>query len=313
VSPVRKRPRPLVLAGAVAVSVILGSVLGRAYQAREEAEPVAPAAPDAELLAQALELDREPAPPPRPPEADAGRRAQLAEGLTKVARTGQGALRQRLPLPQKAGALISIGDQLDAHGVPMNLAAYETELSTREVLLFYARHFEREGWPYSDVPTAKDLVPYPRISATLVEEELQLTVMVMPHGEGEGNTVILGQADMQAVREGTSREDTGDLPLYPGTRPVAITARDEGQATLTVSFDTGDAPSIVEDFYRKALAQRGYAEKADAQDSATDGTGPRTLRFASRQGRAWNLALSVQGKGTAVTAHGTRAAEEATP
>jgi len=306
------KPRLAVLACALAVSVIAGSVLGRAYQARVEAEPVGLGADDAELLAEALELERDPAPPQPPPEPGAARRAQLAEGLAKVERTGQASLRQRMPLPQKAGALISIGDQLDAHDVPMNLAAFETQLSAREVLEFYARHFERQGWPYSDVPTAKELVPFPRVSATLVEEELQVTVMVMPHGEDEGNTVVLGLADMQVFREGTSREDTGDLPVYPGTQPVAVTARDEGRATLTVSFDTADAPSVVEEFYRKALAQRGYAERADPQEPSTGGTGPRTLNFASRQGRAWNLALSGQGKGTAVTAHGTRVSE-ATP
>jgi hypothetical protein len=299
-----------VLAGGLVISVLVGSALGRVYQARVETELAEPGPDDAKLLAEDLELEPAPA-PPRPPEADAARRAQLAEGLAKVERTGQAALRRRMPLPQKAGPLISIGDQLDAHGVPMNLAAFETQLSTREVLEYYAQHFEKQGWPYSNVPSARGLVPFPRVSATLMDEELQLTVMVMPHGEGEGNTVVLGLADMQAFREGRSREHTGDLPVYPGTHPVAITARDEGSASLTVSFDTADAPSVVEEFYRKELAQRGYAEVADAREPDTAGTGPRTLRFATRQGRAWNLALSAQGKGTAVTAHSAQAPEVA--
>jgi hypothetical protein len=74
-----------------------------------------------------------------------------------------------------------------------------------------------------------------------------------------------------------------------------------------VSFDTSDAPSVVEGFYRKELAQRGYAEVADAREPDTAGTGPRTLRFSTRQGRAWNLALSAVGEGTVVTAHGSLA------
>lgn len=297
------------LAGGLAISVLVGSALGRVYQARVETELAAPGPGDARLLAEALELEPAPAPPRPGPEADATRRAQLAQGLAKVERTGQAALRQRMPLPQKAGPLISIGEQLDAHGVPMNLAAFETQLSTREVLEYYARHFEKQGWPYSNVPGARGLVPFPRVSATLMDEELQLTVMVMPHGEGEGNTVVLGLADMKAFREGRSHEDTGDLPIYPGTHPVAITARDEGSSSLTVSFDTADAPSVVEEFYRKELAQRGYTEVADAREPDTAGTGPRMLRFATRQGRAWSLALSTQGKGTAVTAHSPRKLE----
>ena len=298
----RKRPRLIVLAGGLAISVIVGSTLGRAYQAREEAALAEPGPEDARVLAEALEVDPEPAPPRPIPEADAARRAQLAEGLTKrVERTGQFALRQRMPLPPKAGSLISIGEQLDAHGVPMNLAAFETKMSTLEVLQYYAEHFEKQGWPYSNVPSARGLVPFPRVSATLMDDELQITVMVMPHEDG--NTVVLGLADMKAFREGKSHESTGDLPVYPGTHPVAITARDEGTASLTVSFDTADAPSVVEEFYRKELAQRGYAEVADAREPDTSGTGPRTLRFASRQGRAWNLALSTEGEGTVVTAH----------
>lgn len=300
------------LAGGLVISVIVGSALGRAYQAHVEAEESAPGPEDSRLLAEALELDASPARPPRPPEADAARRAQLAEGLAKVERTGQAALRQRMPLPQKAGPLISIGDQLDAHGVPMNLAAFETQMSTIEVLEYYAKHFEKQGWPYSNVPSARGLVPFPRVSATLMDEELQITVMVMPHGEGEGNTVVLGLADMKAFREGSSPESTGDLPVYPGTYPVAIAARDEGRSSLTVSFETADALPAVEEFYRKELAQRGYAEVADAREPDTAEAGPRTLRFATRQGRAWNLALSTQGKGTAVTAHSSLTME-ATP
>jgi hypothetical protein len=290
------------LAGGLAISVIVGSTLGHAYQAREEAALAEPGPDDARVLAETLELDPEPVRPRPIPEADAARRAQLVERLTgKVERTGQAALRQRMPLPPKAGPLISIGDQLDAHGVPMNLAAFETKMSAIEVLQYYAQHFEKQGWPYSNVPSARRLVPYPRVSATLLDEELQLTVMVMPHEDG--SSVVLGLADMKAFREGSSHENTGDLPVYPGTHPVAITARDEGSSSLTVSFDTSDAPSVVEEFYRKELAQRGYAEVADAREPDTAEAGHRTLRFATRQGRAWNLALSTQGEGTSVTAH----------
>jgi hypothetical protein len=314
VSLLGKKPRWVVLAVGLVISVGIGSALGRAYEASlgpapEAVDEAAPGDDSEALLAEALDLER-PAPPPRPPEASPERRAQLARNLVQVERTGQVALRARMPLPPKAGALISIGDQLDAHGVPMNLAAFETQMSVVDVLDFYARHFESQGWPYSTVPSAKAAVPHPRLSATLLEEELQLTVMVMPHGEGGGSTVILGQADMEAFRKGAAREDTGDLPVYPGTRPVAVRARDEGRATLTVSFDTGDTPTAVEDFYRKALAQRGYTEVADARQQEGDTAAPRTLHFASRGG-AWNLALSAQGKGTAVTAHSTRHLEAA--
>jgi hypothetical protein len=308
-------PRGSVLAGSLVISIAIGSVLGRAYQSRVESEPVAAAGQggDEALLAQALGFEDEPTPPHPVPEASAERRAQVAQHMGEVARTGQAALRSRLPLMPKAGTLVPIGDQLDAHGVPMNLSAYETSSSMEEVMAFYARHFEAQAWPYTNVPSAKAAVPYPALSATLLEEGLQLTVMVMPHGEDSGNTVVLGLADMEAFRKNAEQpENTGDLPPYPGTAPLAVLARDEGIAALTVSFDTPDEPQAVEDFYRKALAQRGYSEVADPQPQEQAGSGLRTLRFASRQGRSWNVALSSQGKGTAVTAHGSHV-PEATP
>ncbi|MFL5347666.1 MAG: hypothetical protein ACJ8AT_23000 [Hyalangium sp.] len=314
----RKMPRGSVLAGSLLFSVVLGSVLGHAYRSRVEAAPPAEFEEgEDDRIAEALGFDREPPPPPAPqpavPEADAAHRAQLAQHLAQVERTGQAALRQRMPLPPKAGRLVSIGDRLDAHGVPMNLAAFETEMKEEEVLAFYARHFEQQGWPYTNVPSAKDLVPYLALSATVLEEELQLTVMVMPHGDGKGNTVVLGLADMEAFRKGMAEhDDTGDLPVYPGTDPLAVRAQDEGSAALTVSFDTTDAPRMVEDFYRKELAQRGYTETTGEQEPDLGDTGPKTLHFSSHQGRSWNLALSSQGKGTAVTAHGTQLSE-ATP
>lgn len=301
-------PRLSVLAGAMVISVVVGSALGHAYRSHVQAEPPAAFGEEGDgLLADALDLEREPQ-PQAPPEVDTARRAQLAENLAKGGRTGQAALRRRMPVPDRSSKLVSIGDQLDAHGMPMNLASFETELTAKEVLDFYARHFESEGWPYSDVPTAKEAVPYPALSATLMEEDLQLTVMVMPHGDDPGNTVVLGQADMKAFQESGARENTGDLPIYPGTSPVSVLSRDEGTTALTVSFDTTDAPRVVEDFYRKELAQRGYSEISDTREPDTASAGPKQLNFAGR-GRSWNLALSAQGKGTAVTAQGIPAQE----
>jgi hypothetical protein len=310
-SPATRKPRWALLAAGLMISAGVGSALGRAYEAHVEAQPAEPSPEGSEALrAEALELEREPE--ASLPEVSPERRAEVAERLGKPARTGQAALRQRMPLPPQADPLISIGDQLDAHGVPMNLAAFETSMRAEDVLAFYARHFQAKGWPYSNVPSARNLVPYPRLSATLLEEELQLTVMVMPYGDEPGGTVVLGLADMKAVHEGSAREDAGDLPVYPGTHPVAVRARDEGLSALTVSFDTADAPPVVEDFYRKALAQRGYTELANTQEPNLEAEGPRTLHFASRKGQSWSLALSARDKGTAVTAHST-GHPEATP
>jgi hypothetical protein len=79
----------------------------------------------------------------------------------------------------------------------------------------------------------------------------------------------------------------------------------EGRSDLMVSFDTADAPSRVETFYKQALAERGYAEAPDAELPTSRETGLHTLRFSSQAGRRWSLVLSARGKGTAVTAQGS--------
>jgi hypothetical protein len=202
---------------------------------------------------------------------------------------------------------VSIGHQLDAHGVPMNLASFETDAPEQDVLAFYARHFESKGWPYSDVPGARELVPYRALSATLLEEGIQLTVMVMPHDDDRGNTVVLGLADMEGWDDAAHAEDTGDLPVYPGTHPMAVRSNGEGRSALTVSFDTGDAPATVESFYRRAMAERGYTEVPDDEQPANFSGPSHLLRFAGQQGGVWTLAVSsaAESRGTAVTAQGS--------
>ncbi|MFP2908711.1 hypothetical protein ACLESD_27410 [Pyxidicoccus sp. 3LFB2] len=299
----RKQRRALLAIGLVA-SAILGSALGRAYQASPEPPSAEDAAVDPELLAEALDLEATPE-PRKPGQGVAPEDGSGAASPGHVGRTGQAALRARMPLPPRAGTLVSIGRQLDAHGVPMNLAAFETEASQEDVLAFYARHFEAKGWPYSAVPSARSLVPYSALSATLLEEGIQLSVMVMPHTGDKGNTVVLGLADMQAWSQGSHGEDTGDLPVYPGTQPLAVRSSGEGSQAVTVSFDTGDAPATVESFYRRALTERGYAELSGDDVPGEPLPGPRLLRFASRKGSQWSLALAGKGRGTVVTAQGS--------
>ncbi|AGC47361.1 hypothetical protein MYSTI_06088 [Myxococcus stipitatus DSM 14675] len=268
-------------------SAVVGSSLGRLYSSRLEAEVESP------------EAVSEAAPP----------RAQLhAPPPTTVRRTGQVLLKERLPLPPRAGPRIPVGEQLTAHGVPMNLAAFETEASVDEVFAFYARHFTSKGWPHARVTGAAEWAPHPSLGATLLDEGLQLTVMVMPHHADPGVTVILGQADMEAWREGSQEEDTADLPRYPGTSPFAVRSRDEGRESLTVSFDTRDPPARVEVFYREALAALGYVELAEDEALGGDVSDSKQLRFATRTGTSWSLSLSAsEGAGTLVTAQGARA------
>ncbi|MCP3057895.1 hypothetical protein LXT21_03800 [Myxococcus sp. K38C18041901] len=277
---------------ALGLSAVLGSSLGRLYTARLDAEPVEPM--DSELLAGPWE--QEPSAPPVP--------SRVARSGEDARRLGQAGLKRRLPLPPRAGRRVPIGQQLDAHGVPMNLAAFETQASLEDVFAFYSRYFESKGWPHGRLVVPEGLVPYPALGATLFDEGLQLTVMVMPHHDDKGLTVVLGQADMEAWRSGSRGEDLADLPPYPGTHPLAVRSSGEGSEAVTVSFDTADPLTKVEAFYRGALAEQGYAELPEEDVPSEPAEGARRLRFSTRAGRQWSLALSREGARTAITAQG---------
>ncbi len=231
--------------------------------------------------------------------------AALPDGGRPLSELGQQRLRALFRLPPRASPLVSIGDEVQTNKVPMNLASFETTDDWQEVLEFYAKEFELKKWPMYGAKQLKGITPYPAISATLMDEELQVSVVAMPHEDDEGTTVILGVADMGRWRGNLSTPETGDLPVYPGTAPLAVQSIDEGMRALTVSFDTADAPATVASFYARQLGEKGYRP----MESAGEGPlGASALVFVSNE-RRWTLALLTEGTRTSVTAQ----AQEVTP
>ena len=87
---------------------------------------------------------------------------------------GQAALRRLMPDFPGATPRVPVADRMVVEGLPMNLAAFETPRDAASVLEFYAAHFRRQGWSYVGTKDAKKYVPYPALSATWMEEDLQL-------------------------------------------------------------------------------------------------------------------------------------------
>lgn len=219
-------------------------------------------------------------------------------GTFGTPRTGQIALRQKLPVMPGAYAVSPVGDELQAYGLPMNVLAFEIQRRPEQVLEYYAHHFEERGWPWTGLADTAKVVPYPAITATEPAEQIQLSVMVMPHADESGSTVILGLADMLAGAKNALQDELADLPRYPGTEPLAVRSRDEATHSLSVSFKTEDPPETVAQYYRQELAQLGYQE-IPSELGSTDEL--KTLRFAA-SGRQWSLTITGYGGETAVTA-----------
>jgi hypothetical protein len=247
-------------------------------------------------------------------EEEFAQRAALARGdlagKRGTLRVGQAALRARFPsFPDARTEIIPMGDQMIANGVPMNLAFFETEKDAPTVLEFYARHFDDRGWSRLGLRDTVAVTGKPAISATDMEEQLQLSVLVLENPDRTGSTVILSVADMLPESAPPTLLETADLPIYPGVKPMSVRAQDREVQSLTVNFTTTDPSRNVEHFYREQLKAMGYSEQETPELATGDGS-PRMLRFASAE-RAWNLTISQTEGNTAVTALTSTA--EATP
>jgi hypothetical protein len=271
-----------------------------------EAGPRAPASPpDAGAMCQAGSLPS----PEALKRAMALEEGELADKISSGPRTGQAALRSRLPImPGAATPLSDISDGMTTYGVPMNLAEFETDAPSSEVLQFYAHYFEERGWDMTGPKQNRKNVPYPAVSATDGPEGLQLSVMVMGR-EPKGCTVILGLADMNAVKKkganAWKETQLGDLPLYPGSDPMSLRSVDQERIGFTVSFETPDPVSVIAAFYRKELTARGYREEPDPMPGDDRAVHLQFLRV----GHAWTMALSSMKGRTVVTAMGMESAE----
>ncbi len=326
------RPSPTLLLSITAVALAAAIVYVRTLPpvTLDEPAPAAPAAPafggvpsgrfdEEELLAELALPEPQPA-APAPAQDDVIKQDQCDEsaglpdieearrqlvrdsgalaGTFGAPRTGLVALRQKLPVMPGAMAVSPLGDQLEVYGLPMNVVAFETERRPDQVLEYYAKHFEERGWPWTGLADTGKVIPYPAISATDPAEQIQLSVMVMPHERGDGSTVFLSLADMLAGAENARKEELADLPLYPETRPLAVRSLDEETRSLSVSFTTQDPPETVAAYYRGALAQLGSREVPSELGADEE---LQTLRF-SGPARQWSLTISGQGQETAVTA-----------
>ncbi|MGI5862323.1 MAG: hypothetical protein ACOX6T_09730 [Myxococcales bacterium] len=225
----------------------------------------------------------------------------LAGRLGKL-RTGQEALRERFPpFPQAYMPIVPMGDEIVANGVPMNLAFFEAKADAPRILEYYATHFSSRGWSWSGVKENYQVIPHPAISAIDLEERVQMTVMVLEDREEGYSTVFLGLADMLPEAQ-RPLEDVGDLPVFPGSGPVALRSFDLEASGLTVTFTVAEPNETVVSFYRERMRELGYSEHEPAP-AVTDELGAtiQTLRFASDHGR-WTLALTSYDGETGVTA-----------
>ncbi len=238
----------------------------------------------------------EPAPPEPPPALAEAPPPPAPRVKAEDRRTGQQALRRRLPVMPGGGELVSIGEQQVAYGLPMNLAAFETTANAIDVLKFYAAHFDRARLPWQGPRRNATVVPYPALSATDLDQDVQLSVLVLPHDDDEGSTVVLSLADMRYVDSFGTEQGTGDLPRYPGTRPTALISTDELRRSISVSFDTADGAEKVAAFYRERLAGMGYRERGGEALQPV-----RELAFAKGE-QGWTLALTRHEGRTVVVA-----------
>ena len=218
-------------------------------------------------------------------------------GITRVSHE---ILADRIPAYPRAGKWVRIGDRLDTNGVPMVMASFETTDSDTKVLEWYAHYFEERGFPWQGVDESLKQAGLPALSATDVIGGLQLSVIAFPHPGGA--SVIVAAADMDTYyeRADINVPDDGELPSYPGAKPMVMRTSDGPTDAVMVTFATPDGLKAVQDFYRDRLGKRGFKELPveRAEKSRLE-----QLEFVG-EGRSWRLFLASSDSGTAVAAQG---------
>lgn len=276
------RFKPARVALAVVSGLAIGLVLVRTFTPRTAEMGEGEALP-----ATAAPVRRAAAPP-------------AASGDGGIARVSHELLADRIPEYPRAGKRVRIGDRLDTNGVPMVMASFETSDSYAKVLEWYAHYFEERGFPWQGVDESLKQAGLPALSATDVIGGLQLSVIAFPHAGGA--SVIVAAADMDTYyeRADTNVPDDGELPSYPGAKPMVMRTSDGPRDAVMVTFATPDGVKAVQDFYRDRLGKRGFKELPVERP---DKSRLEQLEFIG-DGRSWRLFLASSERGTAVAAQG---------
>lgn len=229
------------------------------------------------------------------------------QAASKAPRLGQDELRARFSaFPKAVSPIVSMGQQMIAHQTPMTLAYFDTRADALEVLEFYAAEFDKRGWSWTGLEDNHNVIDHPGISATDPEDDMQMSVVVIGNGRGEPRTVILGLVD---VRPEARVPDEGDLPAYPGTRPIVLRSSELGTHAYSQTLVTPDPPGKVTAFYLERLPELGYQQLSSGEEGSD--LAPQ-LVFGKRD-RIWRIRVSKQQNETMVLAIGTTIAEEDRP
>lgn len=173
------------------------------------------------------------------------------------------------------------GEGLELAGLPLEIYAVRTRLSGEELLRYFTRRFEDEGFFIPPRNLELRGLKLPRVTALDPQALVSYLVYCWPEPDGT-TSAIVGAANLKGRRP---RAGNGALPVFPGATAVTTFNMEYAQG---LSYRAAATAAEVIDFYRATLPSAGWKERepgAFAKDS-------RVLRVLAKEGQG-GLAIVV--------------------
>ena len=152
-------------------------------------------------------------------------------------------------------AMTRVGSEgLELAGLPMEIYAVRTRLSGEDLLRYFTRRFEEEGFFIPPRNLEIRGLKLPRVTA--LDPEAMVSYLVYCWPEPDGTTsAIVGAANLKGRKP---RAGNGTLPVFPGASAVTSFNMEYAQG---LSYRATATTAEVIDFYRATLPSGGWKER----------------------------------------------------
>jgi hypothetical protein len=195
--------------------------------------------------------------------------------------------------PQPDAAVQWVAPYMIFNGVPMSVKRFDSEQKPEAILAFYRRAWAGSG---ADAPVENVVGPWQTIGA--VRGKCFFSVQVQPAGVS-GSTGLLSATERPDKVRIISPDQK--LPMMSGSTIINdIEHRDNGKNARTLLLSNTFSAESNADFYRRNLADQGWAMVSSYQLTTSKGPG---ITIVMKRGLAEaNLVISRSGANTMILA-----------
>lgn len=155
-----------------------------------------------------------------------------------------------LPLPPKTK--LTRQEKVEVDGKERDILAYETDLSREDVIAFYNKALERQG--YAVFMQQQGMLSYRK-----GDQVLLIFIVAVP---GEKTKIMASSGILEDKPRQSVCENIPGVPVYPGATCLG-SIKAKGQNMLSVKYSIPAAPQEALDFYRLQLPGNNWKLETD--------------------------------------------------